>query len=175
MTPDVLDALYREHGAAIVKDVERVLGGSKRLAEDCVHDACVKLLDHHGPVEFPRQLLRVAAINRARDLMRRCGSLWDKRTGDVAALSEHLVGHESPETEMILTQQQEAQRDEVRMALSLIPEQLASAVWRHHSCGMTLAEIARQDGVPESIVRARLHRGRARLRDILQRDPRDDQ
>lgn len=55
-------------------------------------------------------------------------------------------------------------------ALRKIPEAQRRAVVMHHMGGLSVAEIAAQEGVPEGTVKARLSRGRVALAALLRDD-----
>lgn len=55
----------------------------------------------------------------------------------------------------------------VRSALQSLPDSYRSVVALHYRAGLGLGEIASQLQLTESAVRSRLHRARARLRDVL--------
>lgn len=174
MTPEALDALYREHASETNREVVRVLG-EHSLAEDCVHDICVRLLLHTGEITYKRQLFRVASVNRARDMMRRRCSPWDKRavSNDASSAANSLPdGDGTMEDAMIEAERVARIGAAVRDAIKALPEILSDVLWRHHAEGQTVPAIAALTGIPESAIKMRLMRGRAAIRVLLAADPR---
>lgn len=174
MTPEALDALYREHASETSREVVRILG-EHSLAEDCVHDICVRLLLHKGEITYQRQLLRVASVNRARDMMRRRCSPWDKRavSNDASAAANSLPDGDGTMEDAMIEDERVARIGEaVRAAIQMLPDILSDVLWRHHAEGQTVPFIAAAIGVPESAIKMRLMRGRAAIRVILAEDPR---
>lgn len=175
MTPDELDALYREHASETGREVARVLGESS-LAEDCVHDVCLRLLKKEEEVTYKRQLLRVSAVNRARDMMRRRCSPWDKRSvsNDISAAADFLPSSdETMEDDLIESERQEKLADAIRVVLNQMPEALAAVMWLHHAEGLTVPAIAKQYGESESAIKMRLMRARDLFRVLTTGDPRE--
>lgn len=174
MTPDEADALYREHAANTSREVGRVLG-EPSLAEDCVHDIFVRFLSSDTPVTYKRQLLRISSVNRARDMMRRRCSTWDKRSVDTDAsdVASSLVdGEGTAEDQMVADEQRALLVAALAEALEVMPEPLRYAVWQHHAEGISVPAIARKLGVQEGAIKMRLVRGRDLLRRLLSADPR---
>jgi RNA polymerase sigma-70 factor (ECF subfamily) len=67
---------------------------------------------------------------------------------------------------------EEAQRHErLARALAQLPDPLRDVVTAHHLNGEPLADIAHREGVALGTVKSRLHRGRARLADLLRSTP----
>lgn len=62
-----------------------------------------------------------------------------------------------------------AQRSAIRSAMARLPALYRSALHLHYWMGMTVSEIGKTLSVPEGTVKSYLHRGRARLHDMLRR------
>ena len=56
---------------------------------------------------------------------------------------------------------------QVHAALNQLPAQQREAILQHRFHGISFAEIAEQEGVSESAVKVRAHRGYERLRELL--------
>ena len=175
MTPDELDTLYREHASDTKREVIRVLGDTS-FAEDCVHDVCLRLLKQDGEIIYKRQLLRIAATNRARDMIRRRCSPWDKKviSSDISDVADAMP-EDAPTLEeaTIETERQERLSDSIRAILEKMPAPLANVMWLHHAEGLTVPAIAKQYGESESAIKMRLMRARDLFRVLTVGDPRD--
>lgn len=174
MTPDELDVLYREHASETGREVARVLGESS-LAEDCVHDVCLRLLRHDGDIVYKRQLLRVSSVNRARDMMRRRCSVWDKKavSNDASSAADSLPAEDQTMEEVLVDRESHVKLAErIYQVMEQMPENLASVMWLHHAEGLTVPAIAKQYGESESAIKMRLMRAREMFRSLTS-DPRD--
>jgi RNA polymerase sigma-70 factor, ECF subfamily len=56
----------------------------------------------------------------------------------------------------------------VEIAMSCLPEGHRRVILLHHLHGLPLDQIAEQEGVALGTVKSRLHRGRARLAELLE-------
>lgn len=83
--------------------------------------------------------------------------------GTVVHLDEVAV---SPVVDEALDGQ--ARQARLEAALSRLPEAHRRVVVLHHLQGVSLEELAREEGVPVGTIKSRLHRGRARLLTLLE-------
>jgi len=131
--------------------------GSLAEAEDLVQDAFGKALarwDRVGALDVPVAWVRRVALNAAtsqwRSLRRRAGTALVVDPGD-----------RSPPPEPVM---------DLIVALGELPAAQREAIVLHHLTGLSVTEIAELRGCPESTVKARLQRGRARLAVLLADD-----
>ena len=99
-----LDALYRRHAAWLTGLVRRTLGTLSADAEDLVHDAYVRL-GRYTPDDIarhPQALLRLIAINLARDHMRRSVVRGQGVPPDDSDIALRLATPSTQETEVDL-------------------------------------------------------------------------
>lgn len=83
--------------------------------------------------------------------------------GEVVPIGE-LVATELDPTEQIHRQQR---MDQLENALQRLPEAQRRVVVMHHVRGVPLEDIAETEGAPVGTVKSRLHRGRARLAELM--------
>lgn len=90
---------------------------------------------------------------------RLAASRWRRARNGVAAMLRHGPAPHTPGPSI----------DNVALvaALRRIPEAQRRAIVLHHLAGRSVAEVAREVGVPEGTVKARLARGRAALAELL--------
>lgn len=179
-TGQLLAKLLRPHFQALYRMAYR-LAGNPHDAEDLLQDLFVKVcdrLDEFSDISHPRawmqQILYRLYIDSARRVQRAPVMLSaDLVTGDQAIRPEPLIesfdpGH-GPE--------EEAVSDERRHGLIEAWEQLTQehqvVLAMHDIEGYTLNELNIILEVPLGTLKSRLHRARAQLRKILQREPFD--
>jgi RNA polymerase sigma-70 factor (ECF subfamily) len=114
-------------------------------------------------------LLQIAHNVFCRDYRQRKRITW--RTADdddfdqLASVPGQMPG---PEEEVL----RQLDRDELRHALAQLPETFRTAIVLVELQGLSCEEAAAVMGTPRGTVLSRLHRGRARLRQILEKGPR---
>ncbi|MBO9520713.1 MAG: SigE family RNA polymerase sigma factor [Nocardioidaceae bacterium] len=130
--------------------------GDRDEAQECVQEAFVRAWAHRrtlAKVEHPEAWVRTTAYRLA-------VSRW-RRTRLAHRPPDRAV---SPATET-------ASADESRVALVAalrrLPEKQRQALVLHHLCDLPVHAVARETGVPEGTVKARLSRGRAALAALL--------
>ena len=155
--PDVLEDagsrtfedLFLAEYEAMVRVAYLVLG-SQPESEDVVQDAFARVHLRWGRMTNPAGYLRRCVVNGAVDVMRR---------RKVARRSEHLRAVDSTELGA----------DEMGDALAALPHrQRAALILRYHE-GLRDHEIAEALGVRPSTARSLVHRGLARLREVIER------
>jgi RNA polymerase sigma-70 factor (ECF subfamily) len=151
--------LVRTHGPS-------VWGLCRRLCpepEDAYQEVWEKVLgalarfDPSGPATLRTWILAVTHRHLV-DLHRR-----RRVRGDVVALPELAVVTDVDEP---IDRQRRVQR--VETALSCLPEGHRRVILLHHLHGLPLDQIAEAEGVALGTVKSRLHRGRARLAELLE-------
>lgn len=129
--------------------------GNLADAQECVQEAYARAWQRWGQVsraDNKEAWLRTVAWRIA-------ASRWRKAKNGAAALLRH--GHPQPAPE--------PSPDAVALtaALRQLPEAQRRTIVLHHLVDLSVAEVARELGVPEGTVKARLSRGRAALAEIL--------
>jgi RNA polymerase sigma factor (sigma-70 family) len=128
--------------------------GSQPESEDVVQDAFARVHLRWGRMTNPAGYLRRCVVNGAVDVMRR---------RKVARRSEHLRAVDSTDLGA------ELGADEMGDALAALPHrQRAALILRYHE-GLRDHEIAEALGVRPSTARSLVHRGLARLREVIER------
>lgn len=130
--------------------------GDRDEAQECVQEAFVRAWANRGKLakaDHPEAWVRTTAYRLA-------VSRW-RRTKLAKRPTDRAVG---------LAVQTEA-TDETRVALvaalSRLPENQRQALVLHHLCDLPVNAVAREVGVPEGTIKARLSRGRTALAALL--------
>jgi RNA polymerase sigma-70 factor (sigma-E family) len=134
------------------------LTGDLTEAQDATQDAYArawerwaKVRTYDSPEAWVRTVARRLATNR-----------WRKALSRAVAHRRHgLVGSVPGPTENVVA---------ITAALRQIVEPQRVAIVLHYLMGLTIAQVARETGVPEGTVKARLSRGRAALSGLLSID-----
>lgn len=129
--------------------------GDPAEAQDCMQEAYMRawahwdrVVDYDSPEAWVRTVAWRVAVGRWRRL-RNATSAWLRSArapalDDVAAVDIGLV-----------------------RALQQLPKVQRQVIWLYHVADLGVAAIAKETGVPEGTVKARLARGRRRLADLL--------
>jgi RNA polymerase sigma-70 factor (ECF subfamily) len=168
------DRLLRPHLEALYRLAFRFTG-SRDDAEDLVQSLLVKLIPLErrlGEVEMLGPWLARALYHQYLNEARRQRREAAHRVAPSEASAEQLdqlvdETSESPEdsAERLLSQRR------LSAAWQLLPpEQRAVIAW-HDVEGHALEELATQHGLPIGTLKSRLHRGRARMRQLLHMEP----
>jgi RNA polymerase sigma-70 factor (ECF subfamily) len=143
--PVDLEALFRAEGDGVYRTLFAFTGGRADVAEEATAEAFARAVAERGTLRDPLAwIYRVAFRVAIYDLRR------DRRRGDLV---------DAPTSPPELSGLVEALR-------RLSPNQRAAIVLRH-VLDLDVAEVARRMGVAAPTVRVHLHRGRARLRELL--------
>ncbi|MFL6061452.1 MAG: SigE family RNA polymerase sigma factor [Marmoricola sp.] len=130
--------------------------GDRDEAQECVQEAFVRAWSRRGALsraDHPEAWVRTTAYRLAVSRWRR--RRIAKRPAD-RALSPALSSAPADETRVALVQ-----------ALSTLPENQRQAIVLHHLCDLPIQAVAREVGVPEGTIKARLSRGRVALAALL--------
>lgn len=134
--------------------------GNRDEAQECVQEAFVRAWAHRKKLEqdeHPEAWVRTTAYRLAVSRWRR--TRFAKRAPD-RAVSAPLSATPADENRVALV-----------AALRQLPEAQRRALVLHHLCDLPVHDVAREVGVPEGTIKARLSRGRAALAALL--DPSD--
>jgi RNA polymerase sigma-70 factor (ECF subfamily) len=140
------DRLFREDGPGVWRTIYAFTGGRRDIAEEAVAEAFARALQHAPGIRNPIAWIYRTAFRIARDELKR-----DARRGvAVETGAEDATG-----------------TGELMRALrKLSPNQRAAVVLRFEA-DLPVDEVARRMGIALPTVRVHLHRGRARLRELL--------
>src|SRR4051812_49311186 len=161
---EFVEDLFRRESAHLVAALTRLFGPSNlTLVEDVVHDALVAAMQawRFSLPENPRAWLLQTARNRAIDVIRR-----DRRLialdGEPDSDTDAIVSH-------TLSTHQDAS-NQLAMMFSICDDRLSQethvTLILRLLCGLSAAEIARAFLVDTETINRRLHRGKARLREL---------
>jgi RNA polymerase sigma-70 factor (ECF subfamily) len=141
------DRLFREDGPGVWRTMVAFTGGRRDIAEEAVAEAFARALQHAPGIRDPVAWIYRTAFRIARDELKR-----DARHGlaDEEGSAEDAAG-----TGELL-----------RALRQLSPNQRAAIVLRYEA-DFPVDEVARRMGIAAPTVRVHLHRGRARLRELL--------
>ncbi len=147
---DVFDASYRRLVVQML-----AISGDQAEAEDAVQEAFVKAVSagsRFDRLDNPEAWLRTVALNRLRNHWR--------HTAVVRRVLPGLPGS-------VTTIELSPDRVAVVAALAQIPYDLRVVVTLHHIADQPTAQIARELGIAEGTVKARLVKGRSMLAALL--------
>ena len=141
-----LDQLFREDAPGVWRTMVAFTGGRRDIAEEAVAEAFARALQHEAGIRDPiawiyRTAFRIARAELKRDS--RHGTAVDSGEEDATGTGELL-----------------------RALRQLSPNQRAAIVLRYEA-DLPVDEVARRMGIAAPTVRVHLHRGRARLRELL--------
>ncbi|OBF25633.1 RNA polymerase subunit sigma [Mycobacterium sp. ACS1612] len=156
----LLRAVHDEHGQPLLRYVLRLTRGDMPFAEDVVQESLLRLWRKPEVLQQPPENVRKWLYTVARNLV-----IDDRRSARYTRelQSEFLPEQPTPDVigpafdKWILSD----------ALLSLSPEH-RSAIVRAYYLGQTVADIARQEGIPEGTVKSRLHYALRALRIALQ-------
>jgi RNA polymerase sigma-70 factor (ECF subfamily) len=130
--------------------------GDRDEAQECVQEAFVRAWTHRRKLEqaeHPEAWVRTTAYRLAVSRWRR--TRLGRRPAD-RAVSPPTQTEASDETRVALV-----------TALKQLPDAQRQALVLHHLCDLPVQAVAREVGVPEGTIKARLSRGRAALALLL--------
>ncbi|HCB05780.1 MAG TPA: SigE family RNA polymerase sigma factor [Nocardioides bacterium] len=130
--------------------------GDRDEAQECVQEAFVRAWQHRRSLqraEHPEAWVRTTAYRLAVSRWRRV--VRGRRPVD-RALGAPLTAAPPSEAHVAVVQ-----------ALEQLPEAQRRAIVLHHLADLSVHDVARETGVPEGTVKARLSRGRAALAALL--------
>jgi RNA polymerase sigma factor (sigma-70 family) len=143
-----IEQLYRADGDRIWRAVF-AYAGDREVASDAVAEAFAQAIRRGRAIKDPQKWVWRAAFRIA------AGDLSKRRRrppGEVAQSYEMETSHEP----------------NLIAALSKLPAKQRSSLVLHHYAGYSAAEVAAMIGSTSAAVRVHLHRGRARMRELLE-------
>ena len=156
---ELLRALHDAHGPALFRYVAR-LTGDYTLAQDVVQEALLRAWKHPEILEQGDGPARAWLFAVARNIV------IDERRS--AHSRREITTDELPEGESLDETESNLDAWLLSDALSSLSEQHRSAIVSAYYLGHSVAEIARQEEVPEGTVKSRLHYAVRALRISLQ-------
>jgi len=163
---ELIEELFRRESAHLTTALTRLFGPSNlALVEDVVHDALLAAMQawRFSLPDNPRAWLLQTAKNRAIDVIRRDRRLVAFET-DSNSDSQLVVAH-------ALSAHEDA-KNQLAMMFSICDDRLSRetqvTLILRVLCGLSPAEIARAFLVDPETIDRRLHRGKARLRELGQ-------
>jgi RNA polymerase sigma factor (sigma-70 family) len=140
-------AFYRQEYVALVRTAF-LLAGSQVVAEDLVQDALARMWPRWASIEHPGSYAQASVVNGWRGLVRR------------RRVSDPLTDVEDVRLSGDLL--------ELRGALDLLPARQRAAIVLRFHLGSTDVEIAEVLGCRPATARSLVHRGLARLREVIE-------
>lgn len=156
------DDFYTASFSRITHQVHAMIGDWDE-AQECVQEAFVRAWSHRGQLErtqHPEAWVRTTAYRHAVSRWRRV--VRARRPADRAVAAPTTTPGLS-ETHVSLV-----------AALRQLPVAQRQALVLHHIADLPVHEVAREVGVPEGTIKARLSRGRAALAALLPDEPDSD-
>ncbi|HSX69168.1 SigE family RNA polymerase sigma factor [Nocardioides sp.] len=155
MDESEFDAFYTASFARLTGQLHALIG-NRDEAQECVQEAFVRAWQHRRVLEradHPEAWVRTTAYRLAVSRWRRVR--LSRRPADRAV---------SPAA---WTDAVDESRVALIAALRQLPEAQRQALVLHHLCDLPVQAVAREVGVPEGTIKARLSRGRAALAALL--------
>lgn len=163
-----LAELYRRHGGAVYALARRVLG-SAETADDVTQEVFIKLWERPERFDATRGSLRsfllAVAHSRAVDNLRSATArrAREQRDADADAVATGDYDIERHAWDLHVS-------DQVRRAVSGLPDTERRAIELAYFGGHTYREVASMLGEPEGTIKGRIRSGLARLRQGLERE-----
>ena len=150
MEKEVVQQYYAQYADTVMRAAWHFTGGSAHTAQDCAQEAFLRLLQQEPmPDSKIMPWLLRTAINLARDSTRRF---------DVSRTVELDEAAEMPTDDADLLTERAAKR-----AMLSLPEKYRLPLILHYVEGYPLADIGSMLGIPEKLVKSRLHQARKAL------------
>jgi RNA polymerase sigma-70 factor (ECF subfamily) len=159
MDAEEFDTFYSGSFRRLVAQVYAMIGDADE-AQECVQEAFVRAWSHRRQLKrdlAPEAWVRTTAYRLAVSRWRR--AVRARRAPDRALQPMSAVPAPSTDVAALVT------------ALRSLPEPQRQALVLHHLCDLPVSAVAREAGVPEGTVKARLSRGRAALTALLDDEP----
>jgi RNA polymerase sigma-70 factor, ECF subfamily len=158
--PAAFGELYRRHHSAIARYIHRRVGDA-HVTEDLVADVFVSALKafrayRDNGIPIRSWLYRIATNRVNRWARRERGRAMKRLETDVEAARE--ASHD-----------ENSSREFARTALLTLAPRFQTVLSLHYLEGLSITEVAATLGCREGTVKSRLHRGREKLRERLQR------
>ena len=145
-------ALYREIGPQLWRAILAYSGGRRHVADDAVGEAFARAMENRTSIRSPypwlyRTAFRIAAAELRREV------------------------REGPEEDAYLD---DPATGDLWRAMGQLPPKTRAAIYLHYQADLPVREVARLTESSVAAVKVQLHRGRARLRELLGTEESDD-
>jgi RNA polymerase sigma-70 factor (ECF subfamily) len=161
---EALAEVYRRHAGSVFGLARRVLGGDSARGEEVTQEVFLKLWNFPDKFDPDRGSLRSfllsSAHSRAVDMLRSDSARRRRETADLKRTAQAGYDLEREVWDLAVA-------DNVRGALSRLPEPERDAIQLAYFGGRTYREVAAELGAPEGTVKSRIRSGLSRLRDDL--------
>ena len=157
---ELLRAVHDAHGPALMRYVLRLTGGQTQFAEDVVQEALLRLWRKPEILDQPDDSVRAWLFTVSRNLV-----IDDRRS---ARYSREFATESPPERAASDPYGPAFDKWIVSDALLSLSAEHRRAIVRAYYLGQTVADIAREEQVPEGTVKSRLHYALRALRIALQ-------
>ena len=158
MDEDAFDDFYAASFARVTAQLYAMIG-DRDEAQECVQEAFVRAWAHRKKLDradHPEAWVRTTAYRLAVSRWRR--TTRSRRPADRAVGPNLTTGPPSADQVALVA------------ALKRLPEAQRRALVLHHLCDLPVVDVAREVGVPEGTIKARLSRGRTALAALLSSD-----
>jgi RNA polymerase sigma-70 factor (ECF subfamily) len=164
--PEAFEVFYDRHGGAAFSLAYRILG-ERGAAEDCIQEAFISIWRSGGKFDSARGSVRSWTLsivrNRAIDALRSKAGKAPKLTFDDDAILEARPAGEHTEAEVLAAET----ADEVRGAISQLPDEQSKVIQLAYFGGFSQSEIAAMLNVPLGTVKGRMRLGLEKIRGEL--------
>jgi RNA polymerase sigma-70 factor (ECF subfamily) len=158
-----LAALCERHAPRIARTARHVLSDeedARDAAQEALATLCTKLGQFRGEAALTTWLHRLT-VNACRDVaQRRNAGRWEPLDDDARVCPDPSPSREAELSEL---------RADLRAGLSSLPPSQASVVVLADALGYSFREISDASGMPVGTAKCYAHRGRAGLRDLLEK------
>lgn len=166
--PRLFEELVNRYEEAFVRKALYILK-DREAAMDAVQDAFVKM--YRYAARFTPEPGAGFKSWAYRILVNTCFTAYKKRKNEGVFLADLEPEYQELVADRAVAEERERElnRDEVRSFLSKLPEGLSRPMRLHFLEGKPHADVAAIMGISEGAVRARVHRAKAELRDLIQK------
>lgn len=167
-TPHVFETLLDRYQEAFLRKAHFILG-NREAAEDAVQDAFVKI--YRNAHRFEPQPGAGFKSWAYRILLNTCFTAYQRRKREGAFLADLDPEFQELVADRAATESRERSLDthEVSSLINRLPDGLSSVMRLHFIEGKPHAEVAKEVGISEGAVRARVHRAKKELKKIIAR------
>ena len=156
-------AVFAAHASELRAVLTRVLG-ERALAEDCVQDTAMRLLDvPFAEVRDARAFLFQVGYNLARDALRRRSTRGVEVEESDVAIDANVADEASPEVHALAREQ----LARVQQALTQLPEQRRRVLWLVRVEGLSLKEAAVALGITAKTVENHMTQALRQLGELM--------
>lgn len=167
---DACERLIREHQQSVYAYLLR-LSGRPDVAEDIAQEAFVRVLSNLDRFDF-RFRFSTWLFTIAKRLFVNASQRF-KPAYDSEIVGAWRSAGDSPEAPTVDAEVQDNARDSLQRSLMLLPAEQREILILFHQQDWPIALIAQHMRMPEGTVKSHLHRGRRKMREVLERCEQD--